>query len=252
MAAFGCASGTELQTVESHLADLQLNILQLRQEAATGEEVRAIAAALDEQSTALLRAHADSRLEVERLATQVEQLEAKLEDARFRLTQVSQELAASQQELQTLRIAHESASNRPPAGVGSATGGRSPQEIYDAAYEHYLAGNFDLAILGFREFVEDNGSHPLADNATYWVGESYYRQGKFSRAIDQFDEVVLRYATGDRIPSSLLKKGYAHLELGQRAQGVVLLQNVVCEHGSTDEAQLARQRLGELGVDVDC
>jgi len=58
-----------------------------------------------------------------------------------------------------------------------------------------------------------------------------------------------RYPRSDKVPSAALKKGYAHLELGERSQGVVQLQYVVRQFPNSDEANLARQRLRELGVD---
>ena len=106
--------------------------------------------------------------------------------------------------------------------------------------------------MGFRQFLEAQPSSELTDNALYWLGECFYRQAKFNKAIEQFDQVLTRFPTGDRVASALLKKGYAYLEMGQKAQGIVQLQAVVCEHPGKDEAALARQRLQELGIDVDC
>ncbi len=59
--------------------------------------------------------------------------------------------------------------------------------------------------------------------------------------------MVSRYPRSDKIPSALLKKGYAHLELGERSQGVVQLQHVIRQYPTSDEANLARQRLREIG-----
>jgi len=58
-----------------------------------------------------------------------------------------------------------------------------------------------------------------------------------------------RYPRSDKTPSILLKKGYAYLEMGQREQGLVQLQQVIRGFPETDEANLARQRLASLGVD---
>ena len=66
---------------------------------------------------------------------------------------------------------------------------------------------------------------------------------------NEFDRILKGYPRSDKIPSVLLKKGYAYLEVGQREQGVVQLRNVVREYPQSDEANLARQRLRSLGVD---
>ncbi len=107
-------------------------------------------------------------------------------------------------------------------------------------------------MVGFRQFLELQPRGDLTDNALYWLGECFYRQAKFTKAIEQFDQVLSRFPNGDRVASALLKRGYAYLEMGQKAQGVVQLQAVACEHRGKDEAELARKRLLELAIDVDC
>ena len=107
----------------------------------------------------------------------------------------------------------------------------------------------DLAMRGFRQYLESFPSTALAANATYWIGECHYRQKRFRQAIEQYDAVLNRYPRSDKTASALLKKGYAHLELGERSQGVVQLQHVLRQFPTSDEANLARQRLREIGVD---
>jgi len=129
-------------------------------------------------------------------------------------------------------------------------GGSDPKALYDAAYNDYLKGNYDLAQREFGEYLQAFANTPLAPNATYWIGECFYRQRKFRQAIEQFDQVLNRYPKSDKTASALLKKGYAHLELGERAQGIIQLRQVLRQAPSSDEANLARQRLRELGVDA--
>ncbi len=106
-----------------------------------------------------------------------------------------------------------------------------------------------MALRGFQQYLESFPSTTLAANATYWIGECYYRQRRYRQAIEQYDAVLNRYPRSDKTASALLKKGYAHLELGERSQGVVQLQHVLRQFPTSDEANLARQRLREIGVD---
>ena len=111
----------------------------------------------------------------------------------------------------------------PPAVIITS----DPESLYQTAYNDYLRGSYDAAIREFEEYLANFPDTELADNAVYWIGESYYRQRMFRQAIDQFDEVLDRYPRSDKVPSAALKKGYAHLELGERSQGVAQLQYVV-------------------------
>lgn len=248
-----CSSSTEFEEIKTQLADIQLQVLQIQKQGTSKEEVSALETSLSSRFDELLRSEADGRADLLALETQIEQLESKLEDTNFRLQQLSQQIAATNQELQAMirRAAEEAraSANRVRQQPVNPT---DPRALYDTAYNDYLQGNFDLAILAFRRYLENYRGTDLADNATYWIGECYYRQGSFQKAIEQFDDVLSRFDSSDRTPSALLKKGYAYLQLGQRAQGAVHLQTVICEHGSTDEAALANQRLQELGIDVEC
>ncbi len=245
----GCVSSSDLDSIQTQLEDIQLQILQLQKQSPSKTEVADLETAITEQLQALLASGADVRTDLAAVSKRIEQLEAKLEDAHFRLAQVSQQIAATNQELQAVRNAAEEARARRAPAPSAVVNPTDPQALYDTAYNDYLQGNYDLAILGFRQYAETYRSTELADNATYWIGECYYRQGKFEKAIEQFDEVLARFERSDRTPSALLKKGYAYFELGQRAQGVVHLQSVIREHAGTDEASLASQRLREMGVE---
>lgn len=247
----GCVSQSDLKSLHGKLEDLEVEILELRKSNATGAEVSAAATSITSRLDQLSTSEQGLTSEIASLRTQVEQLEAKLEDTHFRLAQLLQQIAATQQELQSLRTA--AAEPRRPAPAPPLPRASSdPQTVYDTAYGDYTRGNLDLAVVGFRQFLELQPRGDLTDNALYWLGECFYRQAKFSKAIEQFDQVLSRFPNGDRVASALLKKGYAYLEMGQKAQGVVQLQAVACEHRGKDEAELARKRLQELAIDVDC
>lgn len=252
MPALCCASSTHFEDLKNQLSAVELQLLQLQKLSPAKTDLEALEASLDEKIQGLVKAQADLGVDLQALVTKIENLESKLEDTNFRLAQLAQQIAATNQELQEVRNVAKLAQTRTPPPPQLSPDLADPQTLYDTAYADYGRGSYDLAILGFRQYLETFPDTELADNATYWIGECYYRQSKFQEAISQFDEVLTRYERSDRVPSALLKKGYAYLELGQRAQGVVQLQSVICEYAGTDEARLARQRLQELGIDVEC
>lgn len=251
MPVFACTSSRELETIQSRLEEIRFEVLQLQKLGPTKAEVAEMGSALGQKIEELVSKEVASEATLRELAERIGELEAKLEDTDFRLAQLSQQIAATNQELQAVRNAAEVVRTPlppPPTPANPA----DPQALYDTAYNDYGRGNYDLAILGFRQYLDAAPETDLADNAAYWIGECYFRQQSYQQAITQFDEVLTRWAASDRNPSALLRKGYAYFELGQRAQGVVQLQNVICEYGGTDEAHLASQRLQELGIDVEC
>jgi tol-pal system protein YbgF len=259
LTAAGCVTPQDIEGLQSQLADIQRQVLQLQKQSPSKAEVADLETNVARQMQSLLKTEADMQVKLQDLSSQIEQLQAKLEDTNYRIAQLSQQIAATNQELRNFRNTPPPAAEpvdpaappvqqQPPATGGGS--GADPKSLYDAAYNDYLKGSYDLALRGFQEYLDNFPNTDLADNAVYWIGESYYRQRRFRQAIEQFDAVLSRYPRSEKIPGALLKKGYSHLELGERSQGVVQLQHVIRQYPTSDEANLARQRLREVGVDA--
>lgn len=251
----GCLSSSDLDGLETQLRDVQVQLLELRKEAPRAEDLARLEQALDDRLSSLVRSQTDLVNDVDELTEQVERLQAKLDDTNFRLAQLAQQIAATNQELQAVRSAAEEARREqpaPPRRRATTPDSSDPQVVYDSAYNAYVAGNLDLAILGFRQYLDEHAQTALADNATYWLGECYYRQGRFRQAVERYDEVLGDFEESDRAASAQLKKAYALLELGNRDEGIDELRRAACDYVGTDEALLAQQRLEELGFDAGC
>ena len=254
-AAGGCVSSSDIEGLSTQISDVQRQVLQMQMQTSSKEEVASLEQSLESRMERVIQSEADMQVRLDEVSSQIEQLQAKLEDTNYRLAQLSQQIASTNQELRAFRTQAEAMAPRPGAEAEPAPPSRpgpiDPEALYQQAYDDYLRGNYDLAIASFEEYLENFPNTDLADNATYWIGESHYRQEKFRQAIDQFERVLRRYPRSEKVPGALLKKGYAYLELGERSQGIVQLQYVIREHPSSDEAEIARDRLRALGVDSD-
>jgi tol-pal system protein YbgF len=145
---------------------------------------------------------------------------------------------------------------KPPGGESVVLPGRktgeeksaalSPSEAYGLAYNDFLKGNYDLALLGFTNFLKQYQNTSLAPNAQYWIGESFYGKKEFRKAIDSFQKVVSTYPDSSKVPGATLKMGYAYLELSDRQKGEEILKKVIEDYPLSNEAGLAKNRLAEL------
>lgn len=260
--AAGCVTPQDIEGLQTQLSDIQRQVLQIQKQSPSKEEVSSQVANLGttvgRQMESLLKTEADMQVKLQGLSSQIDELQAKLEDTNYRLAQLSQQIAATNQELKAFRSAPPpTPSNtapdgtQPPAAGGTGGGpAADPQALYNGAYNDYLKGNYDLSLREFQEYLDNFPTTDLADNATYWIGECYYRQRRFRQAVDQFDAVLEKFPRSEKVASATLKKGYAHLELGERSQGIVQLRHVIRQYQNSDEANLARQRLREIGVDA--
>jgi tol-pal system protein YbgF len=269
LAAASCVSTSDFQRSQDQVSELQQELANVKRTASSKEEVQSVNTRIAEQTEMLLKSNATLVTKVGEMDNRIQSAQGTIEQSSYRVDQLAQQLAQTQREVADLRnqiasmqqqAAANTGSTTTPA-TGAASGGQmtvpassassaDPLETYQAAYRDYQRGNYDLAIEGFREFVDGNANSDLADNAAYWVGESLFSQKKYREAIEQFDSVVTKYPKSDKVPGALLKKGYAYININEKAQGVVQLQYVLHEHPQSPEASLARQKLKQLGIET--
>ncbi|MBC7349431.1 MAG: tol-pal system protein YbgF [Candidatus Aminicenantes bacterium] len=121
------------------------------------------------------------------------------------------------------------------------------QEMYNNAYGDYLKGNYSLAIDSFKLFLQQYPNTPLSDNALYWIGECHYSQEQYQEAIDAFNELLINYPSGDKVPAAYLKKGLSLARLGRKEEALATLKLLVAKYPTREEARLAQQKINELG-----
>ncbi len=137
---------------------------------------------------------------------------------------------------------------RPTARADSVTtsGSVTPRTLYDAAYQDLTRGNHGLALLGFQEMLTKFPDSELADNAQYWIGETYYAQKDFPAALREFEKAVATYPKGDKVPAALLKSGFCQIETGDKAGARETFKKLQERFPQTEEARLAGTKLQDL------
>jgi TolA-binding protein len=66
--------------------------------------------------------------------------------------------------------------------------------------------------------------------------------------VQNYEQVVQNFPTGNKAPSADLKKGLALIELGKNDDGIAELRHVIQRYPKTNEALQAREKLRKLGV----
>lgn len=136
----------------------------------------------------------------------------------------------------------------PAAASSSRVEVRDPRVTYDGALNLLRQGKFVDAASGFSTFLRTFPDSPLAANAQYWLGECYYGERRFQEAIDEFERVFAFYPSSNKVPASLLKIAYAHLELQQPTMARSVFQQLVRTFPQSSEAGKAYGRLQEVNA----
>lgn len=88
-------------------------------------------------------------------------------------------------------------------------------EAYNRALEDCLSGRYNQAVGTFQRILEYPQRHDLKDNAQYWLGECYYAQKDYNRALSEFQKVKDRFPGTDKVFDAELKVAYTYYKLGR-------------------------------------
>lgn len=116
-------------------------------------------------------------------------------------------------------------------------------ELYAKAKQDFDSGELEAARTDFLEFLKRYPKSAIADSAQFWVGEIYYRQKWYEKAILEYQKVIENYPKGNKIQASLLKQGFSFFNLGDKSNGRLILKELINKYPSSNEAKIAKQKL---------
>jgi tol-pal system protein YbgF len=117
---------------------------------------------------------------------------------------------------------------------------------YDDAFMLVRRGEYEKAIDSFRVFLSECEKHELAQNAHYWIGESYYSLEQYHKAIEEFEWLLENYQSSVNASRALYKLGRSQQELGKKEEARKIFKRLIDEHPGTLEAEQAKERLKDL------
>jgi tol-pal system protein YbgF len=233
----------DLEVMKRRLADIERSTATLRQDR-TGD--------VKERLDALGRSLADQQAAIDSLRVELQTVNGKIEDQARERAGMRDEFALARDDLGLKitaledRLAKMEAVQRAPTPGPPSPAAESPESSYERGVsliqqkEEYAKGR-DL----LQEYLNRNPKSPLAVNAMYWIGESYYGEKKYENAILQFQDVIQKYGDHPKVASALLKQGYAFAVLGDKKNAKVILQRLIDTFPLSDEAKKAKERMAE-------
>ncbi|MAE51282.1 MAG: tol-pal system protein YbgF [Micavibrio sp.] len=128
-------------------------------------------------------------------------------------------------------------------------GGNDAAAAYENAFSLLKNGNYDAAEREFETFLQNNKGHPLAGNAKYWLGETFYVRGDFDRAARIFAEGYQQYPDGAKTADNLLKLGLSLSSIGNNKDACIALNQLKKDFstGSGPVLRRAEQEMQRLG-----
>jgi len=143
---------------------------------------------------------------------------------------------------------NEAADDKPQSLVAALPGGDA-QSLYQQGYGALLQKDYAGAEGAFRQLLDAYPKDPLAGDAQYWIGETYYVRGQYKNAADAFLKGYKTYKSGQKAPDTLLKLGMALGALGQKDAACSTFNELKAKYPRApehiaDEARAERKKAG--------
>jgi len=259
---WGCATQSDVNTIDNRLSEMELRDAEQRKQRQTlksdieyrNQELRkqsaGLRAVLEEMSeeTRILSGRLE---ELEHSIQQEQRKAAELEQKREeRLERLEQQLDQNSEQIQGMQqYLNLESTKTPMAVVTPGVPVKKPlteDEIYRSAKQAFDQGDSEAARRGFQEFIKRYPKSKNADNAQFWIGEIYYREKWYEKAILEYQNVIEKYPQGNKVPAALLKQGLAFSSIGDKANAKLILEELNRKYPKSNEAKVAAETLKTL------
>jgi len=119
----------------------------------------------------------------------------------------------------------------------------SEDAIYRSAKQAFDQGDFDSAREGFQKIIKNHPKSENVDNAQFWIGEIYYHEKWYEKAILEYQKVIEKYPKGNKMQASLLKQGFSFFNLGDKANARLIFTELIKKYPNSNEAKIAKKKL---------
>ncbi|MEE8399127.1 MAG: outer membrane protein assembly factor BamD, partial [Desulfobacterales bacterium] len=243
---FGCTSSQGMSQIDLRLSAMEklAGILQ-QDNTALAKELKQLNARIQqfEQSNGGNQLTIRSRIasfhaNLEKLSDQVQILHGRSEEAEYLLKQISDDFedrekhnAERIESIETTDSVNKDRLGRLETYLGFETSDPldfpiatdleakdlSNKDRYTASKQAFDRGELETARQGFQILLRQFPTSDSADNAQFWIGETYFREKWYEKAILEYQKVIEKFPKGNKVPASLLKQGLAFNKLRDKA-----------------------------------
>lgn len=137
-----------------------------------------------------------------------------------------------------------------PNGSSESASLTSSDDLYQAGYNHMLAGDYALAEQVFRDYIANHPEGARAADAMFWLGEAQYSQGNYQDSAKTFLDAHKQYPRADKGADALLKLGMSLAKLDNRDTACATLREVLIRYPGASAA--VRAKVSEEQILASC
>jgi tol-pal system protein YbgF len=270
---FGCAAQQDVVTLDNNMALLERRLAKAEVEnASLKKQMETLTKSGEGKELDLRNKTAENRAVMDRLAEEVQSIRGKFEETEFLVKERLEPFEAAQKgkedklakiektlgdlEKRLSRVegylnleSQASGSSTPPVQAVKKQETiqqlLSDNELYAKGKEAFDKGDYSTARGHFQDLLKNHPASAHADNSQFWIGETYYREKWYEKAILEYQKVIEKYPKGNKVQSSMLKQGFAFHNIGDKANARLILKELIRLHPTSTEANIAKEKLKE-------
>jgi len=192
--------------------------------------------------------------EVESLRGEIELLNHRQEEMKAQQKSLYVHLDQRLEKLEQAAASGASQTSAQPTAAGGnasalAAAGLTEQDAYQSAFGFLKQGRYDEALPALKAFLISYPQSEFADNAQYWLGETYYVMRRYDLAIAEFSKIIQLYPSSAKVADAYLKVGFSYFEIQDWTNARKALERVVSQFPESGAAALAKKRLEQMRAD---
>ena len=255
----GCATSSDLKAVRSEL-NQQMEAKLASMDTRLDSRLAAVQKEQEKNVTALAsmrKGHANTTADFAELRDQIQQLRGQLESLKKEVAREKDDSYKEKIDNLLLKVNFienflEISKKDSPTDVDASAQTKDPAgkqdkaAQYASAYQTFKNGNYPKAREAFQSFLAAYPAGEYSDNAQFWIGECFFFEKKYEKAILEYEKVTKKFPSSNKVPYALLKQGISFQNLGDKVSAKLLLQQVIKDYPNTSQARIARSKLQEI------
>jgi tol-pal system protein YbgF len=125
----------------------------------------------------------------------------------------------------------------------------STEEIrseYQKAFDLIKSGEYFAAEETLSIFIGLYSDTEFIDDAIYWLGESFYSQKKYNKALKEFEKITKYHPNSEKLVEAILKTGFTQFELGDIEKSIKTLNQLIKSYPDSSASRLAKDKLNSI------
>jgi tol-pal system protein YbgF len=141
---------------------------------------------------------------------------------------------------------------QPPAPPATSMSASKPllgahiADLYRGALELYGKNKMAEARKAFQQVFDADPAGELADNALYWMGETYFVQANYAEAMRYYTRVTKEYPNENKAPDAMFKMGMTYEKTGDLALAKQALEECIKRYPYSTPAASAKAELKRI------